>query len=100
MARWDSRLVKMENGIMELADLCVGTAMDDRVQKLEIIGAELKEFGSKKLNDTIQRIIQTSRKTVKFCWVPSHRNIAGNERANSAAGRARGELNSSITHAK
>ena len=43
----------------------------------------------KKLNDSIQRIIQTSRKTVKFCWVPSHRNIAGNERADVAAGRAR-----------
>ena len=43
----------------------------------------------KKLNDTIQRIIQTSRKTVKFCWVPSHKNIAGNVRADSAAGRAR-----------
>ena len=43
----------------------------------------------KKLNDKIQRIIHTSRKTVKFCWVPSHKNIAGNERADMAAGRAR-----------
>ena len=46
----------------------------------------------KKLNDKLQRIIQTSRKTVKFCWVPSHRNIAGNERADTAAGRARNRV--------
>ena len=44
----------------------------------------------KELNDTIQSIFILSRKTIKFCWVPSHCDIPGNEEADRAANRARG----------
>ena len=38
--------------------------------------------------DSVQTILQTG-KHVEFCWVPSHRGIAGNEKADAAANRAR-----------
>ena len=43
----------------------------------------------KELNDTIQSILILTNKTIKFCWVPSHRRIRGNEEADRAAERAR-----------
>ena len=46
----------------------------------------------KELNDTIQSIFILSRKTIKFCWVPSHCDIPGNEEADRAANRARGRV--------
>ena len=38
--------------------------------------------------DSVQTILRTG-KLVEFCWVPSHRGIAGNEKADAAANRAR-----------
>ena len=43
----------------------------------------------RELNESIQYIYHHSNKTIEFCWVPSHRKIEGNEKADRAAERAR-----------
>ena len=44
----------------------------------------------KEVIDIIHTILFTSNKRIRFCWLPSHRGIAGNVKADEAAGRARG----------
>ena len=48
-----------------------------------------KNVTLKEINEMIQFIHIISRKVIEFCWVPSHRKIAGNEKADEAAERAR-----------
>ena len=52
----------------------------------------LEAFNGFKIElDLVQKIIRditnliSSGKTIKFCWIPSHVNILGNERADTAA---------------
>ena len=44
----------------------------------------------KEIIDYIHTILFTSHKRIRFCWIPSHRGIKGNVKADQAAGRARG----------
>ena len=48
-----------------------------------------KNITLKEINEIIQQILNKSRKTLEFCWVPSHRGIEGNVKADKAAERAR-----------
>ena len=51
-----------------------------------------KNVTIKEVNEQVQYIYRHSNKTLEFCWVPSHRKIEGNEKADKAAERARGRL--------
>ena len=54
-----------------------------------IMNQASKNLLIKEVIDIIHTILFTSHKRIQFCWIPSHRGIKGNVKADEAAGRAR-----------
>ena len=51
---------------------------------LQAIESQIKNLLVKSVSQTCQEIL-SGNKYITFCWIPSHRDIAGNEDADRAA---------------